>query len=119
MNINRYSPLIKSVVFILLLFVVQMLVNLVYQQPILNNFFNLSFIITLYIIPYLLSFTKWNLFYQFLIFLLISFGYFTTSSFLVNSYVDYTSILLQLAISFFTAFVMLLFSLVIRKKSPK
>ncbi|GBD66871.1 hypothetical protein TEHN7128_1517 [Tetragenococcus halophilus subsp. halophilus] len=114
-----YSPIIKGASLILLLFIIQIVTNLIYNQPVLANFENFVFIGALYIVPYILSFTKWNLFYQFLIFLLISFGYFTATSFLDNSYVDYSTALLLLAISVFAALVMVFFSLIIRQRRAK
>lgn len=119
MRRTSYSPVIKGASLILLLFIIQIIINIIYNQPVLANFENFVFIVALYIIPYILSFTKWNLFYQFLIFLLISFGYFTATSFLDNSYIDYSTTLLLLAVSVLAALVMVLFSLIIRQKRAK
>jgi len=119
MKRTSYSSVIKGASLILLLFIIQIVINIIYNQPILANFENFVFIVVLCIVPYILSFSNWNLFYQFLIFLLISFGYFTATTFLENSYVDYSTALLLLAISVLAALVMVLFSFVIRQKRAK
>ncbi|MDN6269420.1 MAG: hypothetical protein L0J82_11195 [Tetragenococcus koreensis] len=119
MKRHNYSPIVKGIGLVLILCAIQIITNLIYQQSILANFQNFIFIVAIYLIPYSLSFTKWNLFYQFLIFLVVSFGYFTATSFLDNSYVDYSSAFLLLIISIFAAFLMTFFSLIIRQERRK